>query len=223
MTFKNRFNWDGISDNGDGTYTAIDRRSRRRLLKEFHRQGFQVRSSKTDGGYSVSAVGMSHRRSSTGSIARLARSRSIAQRRPIRRGYSPAYRSYGSSPRIRRPSALARAGSWAIHKTKEHMIKKQQEQNRRIEQKKTEAEIEGKLKQERVAAERAETVRELRKQELAREKLRFEKQQLTKRLRDNLGHKTTLHPPTPAPREPKVDSGALVEARNNYVSGSGGE
>jgi hypothetical protein len=99
------------------------------------------------------------------------------------------------------------------------MIKKQQEQNRKIAEKKTEAEIEGKLKQERIAAERAETVRELKKQELAREKLRFEKEQTANRLRDNLGHKTTLEPPTPATREPKVDSGVIAEARNNYVSG----
>lgn len=144
------------------------------------------------------------------------------------------------------------------------MIKKQQEQNRKIEQKKIEAEIEGKLKQERIAAERAETVRELKKQELTREKLRFEKQQRVKRLRDNLGHRTTILPPTPAQahsdrrtsnrekrdssighdyshggayperepfheredaplhgreEKPKIDSGALAEARNNYVSG----
>lgn len=100
------------------------------------------------------------------------------------------------------------------------MIKKQQEQNRKIAEKKTEAEIEGKLRSERIAAERAETTKQLEKQELAREKLRFEKEQTANRLRDNLGHRTTLEPPTPATREPKVDSGAIAEARNNYVSGS---
>lgn len=98
------------------------------------------------------------------------------------------------------------------------MIKKQQEQNRIIEQKKTEMEVEGKLRQERIAVERAETARQLQKQELAREKLRFEKEQTANRLRDNLGHKTTLEPAVPATREQKVDSGAIAEARNNYIS-----
>lgn len=44
------FNWKNIEDNGDGTFTAYDGKAKKRILKEYHRQGITVRSRKQDDG-----------------------------------------------------------------------------------------------------------------------------------------------------------------------------
>lgn len=56
------FNWKGITDNGDGTYTADTKTEKKRLLKVFHQQGYSVRSSKqADGSWLVTPMGQLHR------------------------------------------------------------------------------------------------------------------------------------------------------------------
>ena len=56
---KGMFNWQGIDENSDGTYTAQGRIEKRRLLKELHRQGVAIRSKHNDDGtWTVSPIGM---------------------------------------------------------------------------------------------------------------------------------------------------------------------
>lgn len=56
---KNGFNWYGITDNGDGTYTAKSSMEKKRLVKSLHSSGYSVRSKRSsdDGSWSVVAVG----------------------------------------------------------------------------------------------------------------------------------------------------------------------
>lgn len=52
------FNWSGITDNGDGTYTTKGRIEKRRLLKSLHASGYSVRSTQNaDGTWRVVPVG----------------------------------------------------------------------------------------------------------------------------------------------------------------------
>jgi len=58
MPKKLSFNWSGITENGDGSFTVQGKAARKRLLKEFHKQGLQVRSQKqSDGTYILSGIG----------------------------------------------------------------------------------------------------------------------------------------------------------------------
>jgi signal transduction histidine kinase len=94
----------------------------------------------------------------------------------------------------------------------------QKAQEKKIEEKKIEAATNEKMRLDRVAQERAETVRELEKQSLNREKLAFEKHQIAERMRDNVGVKQEWHSPPPAPV--KTESSANVQkAREEYISG----
>lgn len=56
---KKSFNWSGITDNYDGSFTADDKRAQKRLTREFHNQGFKSRSERLpDGRYRISPVGV---------------------------------------------------------------------------------------------------------------------------------------------------------------------
>jgi flagellar biosynthesis GTPase FlhF len=53
-----KFNWQGITENGDGTFTTVGKREKRRVLKALHEQGVAVRSKQnTDGTWTVTPVG----------------------------------------------------------------------------------------------------------------------------------------------------------------------
>ena len=87
------FNWSGITDNGDGTFTARNKAARKRLVKEYHQQGLQARFRKIGPNeYLVSAAG-----------ARRQRVRSI---RPVRSIGARPVQSSGyqyRAPAARRP------------------------------------------------------------------------------------------------------------------------
>ena len=81
------FNWSGISDNGDGTFTTKGKIEKRRLLKEFHAQGVVVRSHRnSDGSWTVTPVGA-------------VRPKGQGRRRESGRGYRPQTR-YVGVPRV---------------------------------------------------------------------------------------------------------------------------
>ena len=107
----------------------------------------------------------------------------------------------------------------------ERMAKAAQEQKDRIEAKKTEQEINEKQKSERIAQERAETVRQVEKQRLAEEAYKQKKHEEAERLRSRAGVKMEWHggaatTTEPArPKEPKPDNQKLAEARQEYVTG----
>ena len=58
MAKKKGFNWDGITENFDGTFTAAGKREKRRVLKELHAQGIGVRSKRnSDGTWTITPSG----------------------------------------------------------------------------------------------------------------------------------------------------------------------
>jgi hypothetical protein len=118
---------------------------------------------------------------------------------------------------------LGKAGTWALRKRKESMIRKQQDQEKEIQFKKTEAELNEKLKKERILEERAETVQKLEKQELNRVRLQHEKTQIANRMRDNIAVKQEWHSPAPAPvKSSDIKSSDMQGARESYIKGGGG-
>jgi hypothetical protein len=186
------FNWSGIEDNGDGTYTAESRIEKRRLLKSLHSSGYTVRSKqKENGSWSVAVVGtlsQVHRRrtpsgyrpktrylKSTGKYVPIGRNAGPAPRMSIRPGSPGA--SYPSGARPRSGNYLNRLGGWMLKKRESGMQEKQKQQNEAIERKKTETEINEKMRTERIEKERAEAARQVQKNEFHAKKIQFEEQQ----------------------------------------------
>lgn len=115
-----------IQDNGDGTFTAFDGRAKKRILKEYHRQGIRIRSKKEeDGTWTIYPVGERLPRAARMPTGEARYPRGIyrapyyRQRMPMRRAYlgpSPVlYPTARGRPRVtsagpRRPSAFQRYG-----------------------------------------------------------------------------------------------------------------
>jgi hypothetical protein len=207
-----RFNWTGINENDDGTYSAYDKRAKTRLLKELHRQGFKVRSTKIEGdGFRVSPVGSL--RSTRRSVSRGYRPAVRAARQT---GYRPQlsssgryasmrgrYVPVGGSGRVRRmgppprpmnyaggyPSSNAgptfgkRISDWA----KQRRSNQEKAAKDEVERKRILHETEEKLKQDRIAKERAEVQAQFRQQEttarLQREQQEHERHEAAERMR----------------------------------------
>ena len=75
---KQKFNWTGITDNGDGTFSTEGKIEKRRLLKSLHSSGYKVRSHKNaDGSWTVSPIGAMR----------------ATRRRPVVGGFRPRYRA----------------------------------------------------------------------------------------------------------------------------------
>jgi hypothetical protein len=87
------FNWKGITDNKDGTFTVSDGHAKKRLMKEFRRQGIRAHSKRTgEKGFVVFPVGQRKQRARTG--GRLPRKE--RERLP---GYKPRTRVRVAGPR----------------------------------------------------------------------------------------------------------------------------
>lgn len=92
---EKEFNWKGIKDNSDGTFTTKDKWAKNRLVREFHRQKIRVRSEKIgQGRYYVFPVGAKKERSM--------RYRPAAGYRPRTR--VPRTKIVGPSPTLRQRS-----------------------------------------------------------------------------------------------------------------------
>lgn len=231
---KRGFNWQGITENNDGTFTAENKRAKTRLLKEFHRQGVAVRSTKIEGdGYKVSPVGkiskkVMGKRPTLGYRPRTVYPRRIvrpAYRAPPRLGVRPMYPQrpgYAAPPRVRGPGMFSKIGGYFERRRQEKEQRKQQE----IQLKQSLAESEAKIKAERIAQERAETVRKIQEQEttarLQRERAEQSRHQLAERMRASLAAREyTGSPNVPryAPKETKVDYPELQRARTEAIEG----
>jgi hypothetical protein len=234
-----KFNWQGITENSDGTFTAENKRAKTRLLKEFHKQGVAVRSTKIEGdGYTVSPVGAITKKSITRRPALGYRPRTVYPRRISRPAYhappriGPSgmrprplfapHQQYAAPPRVRGPGVLSKIGGYFERKRQERMQRTQQE----IELKQNLAESEAKLKAERITAERAETVRQIREQEttsrLQRERAELTRHQIAERMRARESqHDYSDSPNTPRylPKEKKVDYPELQRARTDAIEG----
>jgi flagellar biosynthesis GTPase FlhF len=180
---KTKFNWKGITDNGDGTYTAASRIERRRLIKSLHGSGYSVRSTQqADGSWKVAAIGSlseRHRRSPASGYKMKTRYNRqtggryipVAKRRPGRYvgGPQPIIVGGGTSSGVipRGPSVYENF----MRNRKARKVQQEAERKQMIE-------TDAKMKKERIEAEtkqqREKTARTIRKEEFAREKARFE-------------------------------------------------
>lgn len=159
----------------------------------------------------------------------------MAHRYPVR---SRQIRRYGPAPRINVGPSIHGAGKGVTNflawnrKRNDEKLKAQNTPRHREENngkvtfvsdvgseqgKGGEHTINMKMKAERIAQERAQVVRDLRKQELGREKLQHDKHELAERMRSNVGTSQTWHGGQIAVKESKsVD---LTEAREAHVTG----
>jgi hypothetical protein len=191
------FNWSGITDEGDGTYTTRGKREKTRLLKSLHSSGYAVRSRKNpDGSWKVTAVGaLSPKRRRA-----FPRRSSVSGYRPVtraRRGtgrYIPIasmrkrYR-YGPRPRpMIHPGGMggpsggpARQGRGIGASIFDYLGERQKRRQAEIAERKRQSEdakiTDEKMRKDRIEQERQETQKQLKKQEFERDKLRFEEQQ----------------------------------------------
>lgn len=206
---KGMFNWQGIDENSDGTYTAQGRIEKRRLLKELHRQGVAIRSKHNDDGtWTVSPIGMRAPRRAVGHRPRtrypVSRPRQDL-RQPLRSLYSqgqprpsfhPSYHHpmYAAPPRPRVSGGISKkAGDWM----RERMQKRDQEQREKILRKKNEQEINQKMQNDRIQSERKETVMKVRANEtrgrLLQERAQQERHEHAERMRADIEGKSTDH------------------------------
>lgn len=196
---KGEFNWSGIDDNGDGTYTTESRIEKKRLLKSLHSSGYTVRSKQNeDGSWHVTTVGTlsQTRRRPTGTgyrpktryLKRIGRYEPIGRKGPnprmsIRPGMG--YHGAGPSPRpIRRGNTINRIGSWMERKREQGMVNKQREQNEKEQWKKTEHELNEKMKAERIKKEREDAARKVQKDEFHAEMIQHKRHEEAERLRN---------------------------------------
>jgi hypothetical protein len=207
-----QFNWTGINENDDGTYNADGKRAKTRLLKELHRQGVRVRSTKIEGdGFRVAPVGNLRQK-----------------RRSVYRGYRPAVRAarqtgyrpqsspsgryasmrgryvpVGGNVRMRRmgppPRPMNYAGGYPYGNTgptfgkrlsdwaKQRRSNQEKAAKDEVERKRVMQETEEKLRQDRITKEREEVQAQLRQQEttarLQQERQEHERHEAAERMR----------------------------------------
>lgn len=236
-----RFNWQGITENNDGTFTAENKRAKIRLLKEFHRQGVSIRSTKIEGdGYRISPTGAitkksMGRRPALGYRPRTVFPRRIArpayQRPPPRSGFSPSVRQrpyypsqpyYGAPPRARRPGVLSRVGGYLQRKQYEGIERHRKE----IELKQSLAESRAKMKAEREQEilRNQQRQREIRAQAAGRQAMQAvhsQKPPASTRIPVNAGATTTYETGTgqkvTTSYKPQVDYSALQAKRTELI------
>ena len=225
------FNWSGISQNSDGTYTAQGKVEKRRLLKSLYASGYSVRSNRReDGTWKVVPIGTirqtKRRGSQVGYRPRTRYIRSSGRYRPVAGGYNRG-RMTGAAPRPTftfprgSPGGVPAAGSSLYQRLLARQKMKREAEKTRIA---TQREINEKMKQERIARERQETVSQIRKSELAREALAHERRMQAERMRQNMSHgpgtwQAGAVSVPPKREEPKVDRGLLQAEREREATG----
>jgi hypothetical protein len=259
------FNWTGIQDNNDGTYSADGTREKKRLLKALHDQGYSVRSKRnSDGSWTVTPIGSIRppKRSAVSSQqGKRTRSRYAGYSGAPRR--SPA-RRYGSMPgsmgATRRPmpqsgtpgpmpkprsKPVIPEGTFTPPKAPLPQSKKerffteggqpklpgflQKRTDKEKEFNKSLEESNKSLEQERIREERAQTTRDLEKQEYQRNKMQFERHEQAEGMRSRMNQPRVSNwqsgspaasqsPPAQSAPQQKIDSTQLQAARQNQVS-----
>lgn len=191
------FNWKGIQENPDGSFTTKGLPEKRRLLKSLHTQGYRMRSRKNpDGTFSVYAVGMAAKRARAPVMrVRTARTQESSMETP-KRAYAPMrgryvriggrpvkYRSlaprYPISAQYPRPARMfpTRGQVTPARPTfyQKMAYRREQREKKELEWRKTEQEISEKMRKDRELAERQEAVRQIRKDELHAEYIQHER------------------------------------------------
>lgn len=200
------FNWKGIQENPDGSFTTKGLPEKRRLLKSLHTQGYRVRSRKNpDGTFSVYAVGIMAAKRARAPVMRVrtARTQESSMETP-KRAYAPMrgryvriggrpvkYRSlaprYPISAQYPRPARMfpTRGQVTPARPTfyQKMAYRREQREKKELEWKKSEQEISEKMRKDRELAERQEAVRQIRKDELHAEYVQHERRMQAERLR----------------------------------------
>ncbi len=215
---KGGFNWKGITDNGDGTFTAKTRIEKRRLLKNLHRSGYLVRSRKTtEGNWRVVAIGTRKKpqirpataggyKPKTRYVKTDGRYIPIAPRRrgnylgripkpviyPVNHG-SGSYRS--------RPQGPSLFENYMRHR-KDRAVQREAERKQMLE-------TDAKMKKERIEqetkAERKSTVKEIRKKEFERENAAHEHREAMRKRDEQAKREKEQHRPLyDNPANPRV-------------------
>lgn len=226
---KGGFNWKGITDNSDGTYTAASRIEKRRLLKSLHASGYTVRSTRQeDGSWKVAAVGtlsQTRRRSPASGYKMRTRYNRPSGRYVRITGQKPGG-YHGAQPR---PIIVGTRGPQGPSMWQSYMEKRAARKLEKEKQHKQMMETNEKMKKERIEAEtkqqRGETAKTIRKEEFAREKARFEHSQ-AQRERDanhKPGHGPSQIIPRPAPQlrmPPRAQKSSEPYIKHPYVEKS---
>ena len=184
-----KFNWQGIDENSDGTFTTKGKREKRRVLKALHEQGVAVRSRQNpDGSYTVTPVGSvkvkaaprtASVRASPSTGHRINTKESgfpmypKGRRAPARSGAYPVSSggpSYRGGPRASGPSALDTIGKKAGEYMKGRIKRKNEEQKRREEIKKLSEEMEQKWGKDEIKTHQETMVKEAHRRQNAAKK-----------------------------------------------------
>jgi hypothetical protein len=193
-----KFNWQGITENGDGTFTTVGKREKRRVLKALHEQGVAVRSKQnSDGSWTVTPVGSVRVKAEPRTVSpastpyrepgrrlntretgfpKYPRSKGTGRpmpgrgSRPLPTTGGPVYRG---GPRASGPSPLTVIGNKAGEYLRKRQEKKQEEQKRQQEIKKLSDEMSEKWKKEESEKLTREQKEEARKQ-MEKDRLRRE-------------------------------------------------
>jgi len=193
---KKKFNWQGITENSDGTFTTLGKREKRRVLKAMHEQGVAVRSRKNaDGSYTVTPVGAVRVKAEprTQSTPMSARPRELGYRpntrekgfpvyprggRSAQRGGRPFPTSrigggYSGGPRASGPSAIDTLGKKAGEYLRGRKERQEAERKKEVEFQKNAEETNEKMRKERLEQENLEQKGEARRQ-MEKDRLRRE-------------------------------------------------
>jgi len=192
---RKEFNWQGISENADGTFTAKGKREKTRVLKALHEQGVGVRSKhNSDGTWTITPSGTIRAPRERVSVApafretgrRISTRISGFSRYPRGRGYPSAGRAsgrafphvgvgpvYGPRPRASGPSVISVIGKKAGEYLRGRAQKQEQQRKDEAERKKNAEEINTKMREERIAQEIHKQKEEAQKQ-LEKDRLRRE-------------------------------------------------
>jgi flagellar biosynthesis GTPase FlhF len=202
---KELFNWSGIKDNEDGTFTVKSKIEKRRLLKSLHKQGVAIRSKRNDNGtITVSSIGLKPSGKRVGHRPRLQYPPTPnfrhgygnpsqyfyhqgSPRPPFRKTYPRALPLYTPPPKPHMTNNISRkVEEWA----RQRIEKRNREQEEKLLQKKNAEEINEKMRRERIESERKQTANAVRSQEtrakLLKERQQHKRHENAERMRSNI-------------------------------------
>lgn len=187
------FNWQGITENGDGTFTAAGKREKRRVLKALHEQGVGVRSKQNkDGTWTITPSG-TVRAPLEKSTAAPSQYQGTGRRLRTRESGFPVYPRgggrpmagrgrpfpgstgpiYGNRPRASGPSPLTQIGNTMGEMLRKSQRKGEEKLKKEVEERKSRDEINEKMAKERIEYEQKQQ-REQAQRQLEKDRVQNE-------------------------------------------------
>jgi hypothetical protein len=199
-TKKGLFNWSGIKDNEDGTFTVKSKIEKKCLLKELHKQGVAIRSKRDDNGtITVSSIGLKPARKRVGHRPRLQYPLAPKPRHGYGNPSQYFYPQGSPRPLFRRlplyapppkPHMINNTSRKVEEWARQRIEKRNREQKEKLLQKKNAEEINEKMRRERIEREREQTANTVRSQKthakLLKERQQHERHENAERMRSNI-------------------------------------